>query len=63
MEYAVFANGTFWGIWTAETAEAACQQAADDVGTDGNTEGLCAACWTAADAERAFREAMEPAAA
>ena len=40
MEYAVFANGTFWGIWAAESKEEACQKAADEVGTEGNTEGL-----------------------
>ncbi len=51
MEYAVFANGTFWGIWTAETAEAACQQAADEVGTDGNTEGLTASLVSETPAE------------
>ncbi|QFQ87295.1 hypothetical protein F8A10_07580 [Paracoccus kondratievae] len=41
-EFAVFANGTFWGIWAAETKEAAIQRAADDVGTEGNTDGLIA---------------------
>lgn len=38
--YAVFANGAFWGTWDADTPEAACQMAADKVGTDGDTTGL-----------------------
>lgn len=38
----IFANGTFWGEWEAETAEEAIQKAADEVGTEGNTEGLVA---------------------
>lgn len=38
----IFANGTFWGAWTAETAEEAIQAAADEVGTDGNTDGMTA---------------------
>lgn len=40
--FKIFANGIFWGEWTAETAEDAIQMAADEVGTDGNTEGLVA---------------------
>jgi hypothetical protein len=42
MDYAVFANGTFWGVWTADSAAQAIQLAADEVGTDGNTEGMTA---------------------
>ena len=42
IEYAVFANGTFWGIFKAKTAEEAEQAAADEHGTDGNTDGLFA---------------------
>lgn len=38
----IFANGTFWGVWEGETAEEAIQKAAEEVGTDGNTEGLTA---------------------
>lgn len=38
--FAVFANGTFWGSWSAGTEADACQMAADEVGTDGNTDGL-----------------------
>lgn len=38
----IFANGTFWGVWEGETAEEAIQKAADEVGTDGNTEGMTA---------------------
>jgi hypothetical protein len=38
----IFANGTFWGQWEAETAEEAIKNAADEVGTDGNTDGLTA---------------------
>jgi hypothetical protein len=40
--FAVFANGTFWGAFEAETAEAAIQMAADEHGTDGNTDGMTA---------------------
>ena len=40
--YNIFANGIFWGQWTAETAKQAIQIAADEVGTDGNTDGLIA---------------------
>lgn len=40
--FAIYANGIFWGEWTAETAEKAIQMAADEVGTDGNTDGLTA---------------------
>lgn len=32
-KFNVFANGTFWGVWEAETAEEAMQIAADEVGT------------------------------
>lgn len=38
----IFANDTFWGTWDAEDAEQACQKAADEVGTEGNTDGLTA---------------------
>ena len=39
-QFAVFANGTFWGVWEADDAAAACQMAANEVGTEGNTDGL-----------------------
>ncbi len=38
--FKIFANGTFWGVWGAETAEEAIQMAADEVGTEGNTEDM-----------------------
>ncbi len=40
--FKIFANGPFWGIWEAETADDAIKAAALDVGTDGNTYGLTA---------------------
>jgi hypothetical protein len=46
--YNIFANGTFWGTWEAETAEEAMQIAADEVGTvdvgaeHASTEGMTA---------------------
>lgn len=41
-EYEIYANGVFWGTWRAETPQEAMQAAADQVGTDGNIEGLTA---------------------
>lgn len=38
----IFANGISWGKWEAETAEEAIQKAADEVGTEGNTDDLIA---------------------
>ena len=32
-KFEIYANGTFWGVWDAETAEEAMQIAADEVGT------------------------------
>jgi len=40
--FAIHANGTFWGAFDGETPEAAMQAAADELGTDGNTDGLTA---------------------
>ena len=40
--FAIFANGTYWGAWDAETAAAAMAAAAADVGTEGNIDGLTA---------------------
>jgi len=40
--YAVFADGTYWGSWSADTPEAATQMAADEIGTNGDTEGFIA---------------------
>lgn len=31
--FEVYANGEFWGVWEAATAEEAVQMAADDCGT------------------------------
>ena len=41
-KYEIYANGVFWGTWLAETPQEAMQAAADEVGTDGNIEGLTA---------------------
>jgi len=47
-KFNVFANGTFWGTWEAETAEQAIQAAADEHGTadvgeeHASTEGMTA---------------------
>lgn len=53
--YNVFANGTFWGVFEAETAKEATQKAAGEVGTDGNIDGLIAeaAEYTQADLDAA----------
>jgi len=46
--YKVYANGTYWGQWAADTAEEAMQKAVDEVGTvdvgedRASTEGLTA---------------------
>lgn len=40
--FAIFANDAFWGIFSAETADEAIQAAADEFGTDGNTDGMTA---------------------
>lgn len=40
--FAVFAQDVFWGTWAADAAEDACQTAANEVGTEGNAEGLAA---------------------
>ena len=47
-KFEVYANGTFYGIWEAETADEAIQMAADEVGTvdvdqdRASTEGMTA---------------------
>ncbi|MBZ9576741.1 hypothetical protein [Modicisalibacter sp. MOD 31.J] len=40
--YAIFANGSYWGAWDAQTAEQAMKDAASEVGTDGDIKGLVA---------------------
>lgn len=41
MNFAVFANGTFWGVTAAETHESAMRQIANDVNGDENsTDGM-----------------------
>jgi hypothetical protein len=40
--FAVFANGIYWGAFESETANSAIQMAADEHGTDGNTDGMTA---------------------
>lgn len=48
MQFKVYANGTFWGIYEADTAEEAMQAAADEHGTvdvgqtQASTEGMTA---------------------
>ena len=39
-DYAVFANGTFWGVWAAANEDDAIEMAANDVGTDGATDWI-----------------------
>lgn len=41
-KFAVFANGAFWGAFPGADEAAAIQAAADEHGTDGNTEGMTA---------------------
>lgn len=41
-DYAIHANGTFWGAFTADDEATAIQMAADEHGTDGNTDGMAA---------------------
>lgn len=48
--YAISAHGTFWGLVGASDEAAACIAAADEWGTEGNTEGLRAAPLTEAGA-------------
>ena len=56
--YHIFANGLFWGTWEAESAASAMQAASDEVGTDGNTDGLEAfEVGTNAQADEAATEA------
>jgi hypothetical protein len=40
--YAIFANGIYWGRWTASNADEAIRNAAEDTGTDGDTTGMTA---------------------
>lgn len=40
--FAVFAHGIYWGIWPGRDAAEAVRTAADDVGTDGNIDGMTA---------------------
>lgn len=40
--FSIFANGTFWGVFRASDAATAIQAAADEHGTDGNTDGMTA---------------------
>ena len=40
--YQVSANGTYWGDFSAPTAQEAIQIAVDEIGTDGNTDGVVA---------------------
>jgi hypothetical protein len=40
--YAIFANGLYWGRWTASNADEAIRNAAEDIGTDGDTTGMTA---------------------
>ena len=40
--FAVFANGTFWGAFEGADEAEATQAAANEHGTDGNTEGMIA---------------------
>jgi hypothetical protein len=56
--YAIFANGIYWGIWPAQSAEEAMHDAAHDEGTDGNTAGIIARLITDAD-EKALQQWVE----
>lgn len=38
----VYANGTFWGQFEAETSDEAIQKATEEHGTEGNTDGMTA---------------------
>lgn len=62
--FAIFANGSYWGTWDGADAAAAMQAAADDVGTDGSTDGLTAheVTQAQADAMQEWAEAGCPAA-
>ena len=40
--YAIFASGIYWGRWSASNADAAIRNAAEDIGTDGDTTGMTA---------------------
>ncbi len=47
--YAVFANGTYWGIWPAQSAAEALHDAAHDEGTEGDTTRMLAHLMTEDD--------------
>ena len=47
--YAIFANGIYWGIWPARSAEEAMRDAAHDEGTEGDVTGMIARLMTDAD--------------
>jgi hypothetical protein len=47
--YKIFANGVYWGIWPAPSAEEAVLDAAYDEGTEGDTTGIVATLMTEAD--------------
>lgn len=49
--FAIFANGTYWCTWDGADATAAIHAAADDVGTDGNADGLIAHAVSQADVD------------
>jgi hypothetical protein len=50
-KFAIFANGSYWGAWDASSADAAKHDAAEAIGTDGNTDGLTAVEVTADEAD------------
>jgi len=47
--YAIFANGIYWGIWPAPSAEEAVLDAAYDEGAEDDTTGIVATLMTEAD--------------
>lgn len=57
-KYAIFANGIYWGIWPACDASEAIRDAAQDEGTENDSEGLTAYRITEGD-EKALRQWVE----
>jgi hypothetical protein len=57
-QYAIFANGIYWGIWPARDAYEATRDAAQDEGRENDIAGLTAHKITESD-EKSLRQWVE----